>query len=94
MNSISSKFVVSGKVQCVGFRFSTKRKAELFGLHGYAKNLRNGDVEVLAIGTESDILQLYDWLKVGPERAVVDKVIIIEEKSIQLNDNTEKFTIL
>ncbi|MCW8995162.1 MAG: acylphosphatase, partial [Psychromonas sp.] len=47
MGNIGCKVIVSGKVQCVGFRYYTSREADKLGLSGHAKNLYNGDVEVL-----------------------------------------------
>ncbi|WP_407644417.1 acylphosphatase [Dongshaea marina] len=45
------KVVVGGIVQGVGFRYSTQLEAKKLGLIGYAMNLPNGDVEVLAQGS-------------------------------------------
>ena len=43
-------FVVSGVVQCVGFRYHTSRQAQALDISGYAMNLNDGRVEVLAVG--------------------------------------------
>lgn len=63
----------SGKVQGVWFRASTKKEADRLGLCGWAKNLEDGRVEVLACGNEADLETLYDWLKKGPPGARVDE---------------------
>ena len=68
---IAARFLVSGTVQGVWYRASTKQQAEALGLHGYARNLPDGRVEVLAIGTAAAIDELERWLWRGPERAVV-----------------------
>lgn len=68
------KAQVSGKVQGVWFRASTKYVAEKLGLNGYAKNLANGDVEVMASGNENKLNDLVNFLSSGPELAVVTNV--------------------
>lgn len=67
---------VHGLVQGVGFRYSTQREALKLGLTGYAKNLDDGSVEVLACGEKEKVEQLIAWLKAGgPRSARVDKVL-------------------
>jgi len=68
------KAVVSGKVQGVWFRASTKEVAEKLLLTGYAKNLSNGNVEVMATGKQVSVDELITFLAYGPESAVVDKL--------------------
>jgi len=58
--------IVSGRVQGVFFRDNTRRKAIELGLKGYAKNLDNGDVEVVAEGNEEKLKELIDFVKKGP----------------------------
>lgn len=65
---------VSGHVQGVYFRASTHAEAESLGVRGYAKNLANGDVEVLACGPQTALVQLRTWLQQGPPAARVDTV--------------------
>ena len=66
------KALVSGKVQGVWFRASTKKEAQKLTLHGYAKNLSNGNVEVMATGKQKDVEALVVFLSQGPESAVVE----------------------
>ncbi len=68
------KFIVSGHVQGVGFRFFVYRRAKELNLTGYAKNLYNGNVEVVAEGSDFNIDELHKHLKVGPSRSHVDYV--------------------
>ena len=75
MKNSQSIFVVSGVVQCVGFRYHTSRQAQKFAISGYAKNLNDGRVEVLAVGESGQIDKLYHWLQVGPASASVDNVV-------------------
>jgi acylphosphatase len=73
--SAARRFLVSGKVQGVFFRASTARMAELLGLRGYARNLADGRVEVLAVGTPAALAELGGWLGQGPPRAQVTAVV-------------------
>lgn len=64
----------SGKVQGVWFRASTQEQAKLLNITGWARNLPDGRVEVLACGERENIAQLYKWLKHGPQLANVTKL--------------------
>jgi acylphosphatase len=68
------RFVVSGRVQGVWFRDSTRKVATELGVTGHAINLENGDVEVLASGTLQALQQLKQWLRQGPPLASVSNV--------------------
>lgn len=67
----AARFLVSGKVQGVFFRASTREQALMLGLRGHAKNLPDGRVEVLAEGEASALDALERWLHVGPPMAQV-----------------------
>jgi acylphosphatase len=73
---------VSGTVQGVGFRYFASRIARQWGIHGYAKNLRDGRVEVYAIGTPAMLAALRKELQRGPRSAVVSD-LTEEETAIQ-----------
>lgn len=79
---ICRKFIVSGRVQGVWFRASTRQQAEQLGLSGHAVNLSDGRVEVIACGSEAAVDALSDWLWRGPELASVTDVIS-EELGLQ-----------
>jgi acylphosphatase len=66
--------LVAGTVQGVWYRASTQRQALALGLTGYARNLPDGRVEVLACGEEDALRQLQDWLWQGPPAAEVTDV--------------------
>ncbi|WP_070963364.1 acylphosphatase [Vibrio sonorensis] len=68
------KFIVSGKVQGVGFRYHTSYQGKNLNLTGYAKNLDNGDVEVMARGREENLKKLELWLLKGPQMSRVDSL--------------------
>ena len=72
--SSAARFFVTGTVQGVWFRASTRARALELGLAGYARNLSDGRVEVLAVGEPAAIDTLEQWLWRGPERAVVTDV--------------------
>lgn len=63
---------ITGRVQGVWFRGSTQQQAMRLG--GYAKNLADGSVEVVACGEDAPIAQLREWLRRGPTGASVASV--------------------
>ncbi|TLY53756.1 MAG: acylphosphatase [Gammaproteobacteria bacterium] len=69
-----AKFIVSGLVQGVFFRASTRAQAQNLGLAGYARNLPDGCVEVLAGGEAAALDALEQWLQHGPAQAQVERV--------------------
>ena len=70
----AARFLVAGKVQGVWFRASTREQALALGLRGFAKNLDDGRVEVLAVGDAGAIDALAEWLRQGPPLARVDRI--------------------
>ena len=68
------RFLISGRVQGVFFRASTRAEAERLGLRGYAINRADGRVEVLAVGEAGKIAELAEWLDEGPPMAKVLEV--------------------
>ncbi|MBJ3815304.1 acylphosphatase [Shimwellia pseudoproteus] len=76
MSTVCTICWVYGRVQGVGFRYSTQQQAIKLGLTGYARNLDDGSVEVLVCGPGVSVAQLISWLKAGgPRNARVDKVV-------------------
>ncbi|RAO77327.1 acylphosphatase [Dyella jiangningensis] len=69
-----ARFLVSGRVQGVFYRASTREQALALGLRGHAKNLSDGRVEVIASGTDAALDALEQWLWRGPSGARVDDV--------------------
>lgn len=72
---------ISGRVQGVWYRASTREQAHRLGLNGYARNLVDGQVEVLACGEETSLAELKAWLWQGPRAAKVDEVhcVVVDE---------------
>ena len=87
MQTIS--ITVSGKVQGVFYRQSTKEKATALGITGTVENLKNGDVYIIATGTQEQLDILTTWCHQGPSKAVVNKVEV-KELPLQL---FERFSI-
>ncbi|BAV96804.1 acylphosphatase [Lysobacter enzymogenes] len=70
----AARFYVSGKVQGVWFRAGAREQAVALDLRGYANNLRDGRVEVLAVGEDAAIERLAQWLGHGTANARVDRL--------------------
>jgi len=70
----AARFVVSGRVQGVFYRASTREQAIALGLRGSAVNLADGRVEVVVAGEAADIARLERWLHQGPPMAQVASV--------------------
>ena len=69
---------ISGKVQGVYFRQSTKEKANELSLTGKVENLKNSDVHIIASGRKEQLDKLIAWCYKGPRRAAVNKVEVKE----------------
>jgi acylphosphatase len=83
---VARRCFVSGLVQGVFFRASTRQQANELGISGYARNLPDGRVEVLIVGQTSAAERLIDWLKRGPPAARVNEVVVEELDLESLND--------
>jgi acylphosphatase len=70
-----ARLLVSGRVQGVGFRYFVTQAAEGFGVSGYARNLPDGDVEVVAEGPPHALDALEEVLRTGPRAARVERVV-------------------
>jgi len=86
---ICVRYRISGRVQGVFYRGSTQSQAQALGITGYARNLKNGQVEVLAYGEETQIAQLKDWIWQGPRLAEVTDV---QSENIELDTPPTTFT--
>ena len=68
------RYHVTGRVQGVGYRYFVLREAERLGVAGFARNLPDGSVEVVAEGAEEVLGQLEARLRAGPSFASVAAV--------------------
>jgi acylphosphatase len=72
--------LIKGKVQGVGFRASTRRRAKNLELAGWVKNLDSGEVEAVFEGSKESINEMLDWCKKGPSLAKVVDVKVEDEE--------------
>ena len=72
--SASYRFVVNGRVQGVGFRYSVLAEARRLGLAGWVRNRADGGVEGVASGPAEALERLRHWLQRGPPAAQVENV--------------------
>ncbi len=80
---------VTGRVQGVFFRQSTRVMAVKNNVNGWVRNLDDGRVEIVAEGEESNINSLEDWCKTGPANSRVDEFELSEENSTGEFENFE-----
>ena len=80
---------VYGRVQGVGFRFYTNKKAIELNISGYVQNKPDGTVYIEAEGNETNLLTFIDWCNIGPQWARVAKV----ESQFMPPVNIEGFTM-
>ena len=90
---IARRCWVSGRVQGVHYRASTRREAMRLGVHGYARNLPDGRVEVLIVGEAAVTQALLDWLWVGPPTSAVTQVEVIEVPLEELSALPSSFLV-
>lgn len=72
--------IVEGKVQGVFYREFTMREAELLGVSGFARNLKDGNVEIVAEGEEKQLKEFEKKIRKGPLMAFITDVNIKEEQ--------------
>lgn len=85
-----TRISVRGRVQGVWFRGSTREQAERLGIVGFARNLADGSVEVLAQGTPEAVDELIAWCRRGPPGARVSSV---ESRREPAGDDLRDFRI-
>jgi len=90
-NQIARRYLISGIVQGVGFRYFAQDEAERLHLSGYVRNLRDGRVEVYAIGSPEKLARLRTLIERGPRGAMVQHVV---EESAELDPQfAQEFSI-
>jgi acylphosphatase len=87
---IARKYLLSGRVQGVGFRYFTQRVAARHQVWGYVKNLEDGRVEALAQGPEKSVEAFKHDISAGPRYSRVDDV---EEIVLEPNSELSSFRI-
>lgn len=75
---LANRFTIRGRVQGVGFRYTTRHIAQRLGLSGWARNRGDGSVEIWAQGTSEALRRLHDFLNFGPRGSRVDSLTVDE----------------
>jgi len=78
MERVCKKCVVAGRVQGVFYRATAARRAQELAVRGYARNLADGRVEVLACGEEEAVRTFVSWLWTGSTASKVTSVDVID----------------
>ncbi|MFB3923033.1 MAG: acylphosphatase [Terriglobia bacterium] len=86
----ATKYLISGRVQGVGYRFFAERVANQLGLAGYVRNLADGNVEAYAIGDEVRLEEFRRHLEKGPFGA---RVTGVETSEAPVNSRYKQFVI-
>jgi len=73
-DKIRAKVLISGRVQGVWFRGTTRERAQALGLTGWVRNRWDGQVEAVFEGPRSQVQQMVAWCYKGPRLAQVDSV--------------------
>ncbi|MGD1105268.1 MAG: acylphosphatase [Terriglobia bacterium] len=87
---IAKKFLITGRVQGVGYRYFAERWASQLGICGYVKNLWDGNVEVYAMGEAFALEELKRQLTDGPRSA---RVAAIDESDEPVDKRYNRFMI-
>ncbi len=75
---------ITGRVQGVFFRESTRREATRLGLQGWVRNLDDGSVEAVVQGPAADVETMVQWCHRGPQLARVDSVQVSDEATAEV----------
>lgn len=82
--------LIKGRVQGVFFRATAKDVADETGVTGWVKNTEEGDVEIMASGSEEQIKNFIAWCKIGPKKAIVTNVVVADTQE----ENFKSFDVL
>ena len=74
---IQYEITVKGRVQGVGFRYFTKKQADIFNLKGWVKNTSSGHVLVMVQGDKETLDTFVDYLRIGPTLSRVSDVSVV-----------------
>ena len=76
--TVTRHLLITGRVQGVGFRFYTQRKAHELGITGWVRNCRDGSVEGVIQGASEAVETMISWARRGPPSAVVAEVRVTD----------------
>ena len=88
---VYKQIFISGRVQGVFFRDSTRQRASELNLSGIVRNLRDGRVEVQVGGDEVNVQTLIKWLEIGPKYAKVSTIEVIDKPLDYLQDKQKGY---
>lgn len=86
----SYRVVVHGRVQGVGFRYSSLNKARSLDLKGWVRNELDGSVSLRFEGNEDDCNSFLEWLAIGPSSA---SVFNLEKQELNPENNLGQFKV-
>jgi acylphosphatase len=75
-DSVRLRVIVTGRVQGVFYRVEAATQAKRLGIHGFARNLPDGSVELVGEGGRLALQSLLEWARNGPSRARVAHVVV------------------
>lgn len=78
------QIIVRGQVQGVGYRAACVVQAQRLGLRGWVRNRRDGSVQALVLGNETQLQAMREWMQVGPCGAHVDacEIAVLDENLV------------
>lgn len=82
-DTVCVRALITGNVQGVGYRYSTRETAIARQLAGWVRNLADGRVEALIVGNRTQVSSMVNWLHIGPPAAEVTAVTL-EEQPLQI----------
>jgi acylphosphatase len=87
---MTRRYLITGRVQGVGFRWFVEREARGIGVGGWVRNNDDGAVEVLASGSAEQLARMRKTLEQGPRASRVDEV---QEFEVESQQNETSFRI-
>ena len=84
------RYIVSGRVQGVGFRWFARQAAEAFDIAGSVRNREDGTVEILASGSAENLRSFREQIEIGPRSSRVDRIVAEEQAETRF----QRFSIL
>ncbi len=90
---VAARWTVRGRVQGVGFRYSTMRTARQVGVVGRVRNLADGRVEIEVAGAPEKVRQLEEWVRRGGPPGAVVAEVRVEPLDGETGQEWERFEI-
>ena len=94
MNRRVVHLLIRGRVQGVGFRAWLQHQAELYGVEGWTRNLRDGAVEAALAGPAEAVRHVVNACREGPRSARIDALDESEPESLEEPISAGRFVVL